>query len=372
MRTNRLKNIDNVFLLGAGASFAMSLPANGTPNSKTTPLDKSFNQRVLELKSRKNWVKDAVKHFDQNWVGQEKLSNLGLEEAILKRAGNHALFDAIHSTRLHDRRNGLTKCENSEYIQNLSHLITEVLFSCRQASHNMATDFAHLLFKYNVWFDRRRGRRRRMAQTNRVITFNYDTILDREILKLERHEKCQLYFDRIGTDPISASSALDRRPIKEPFPFLVKLHGSTNWRVHGEDFISIVDGTCTRSKRIPVWTDDGTVPTVKEETSPLIVPPLPNKPITGSSIFSHLWQCAFEYLHEAKRIVIVGYSCPQTDSYAMSLLSNLKNPKVKEVVVIDPAVTTLNKYRRLLSTSVSPNIRWVYFDNVKSFLKNSS
>jgi hypothetical protein len=201
-----------------------------------------------------------------------------------------------------------------------------------------------------------------------VITFNYDTILDSELIASGRIDEDSLYFDRLGKDEESACTVLDRRVRKQPFPLIVKLHGSINWRVKEESFTTVVEGTCDRSDRIPIWLDWGSTPSTNEPTCPLIVPPLPSKPITRSSIFCHLWQCALEYLHEAKRIIIVGYSCPATDSFAVSLLENIRNENLREVIVVDPDIAALKKYRSLLSGGIPDRVRWVYFDSLKAYM----
>jgi len=370
MRNNRLKNINTLYLLGAGASYALTLPPRGSASLKTTPLDFDFNKRIKNHKSNKNWVKESIEYHIKNWVGSESLIDLGLEEAILKRAGNYDLLNAVHKVKLNRNRYSDAKCENQDYINNLSHLITEVLHGCKQNTQSLATTFANSLFKLRT--RKVNGKRKRVCPTNRVITFNYDTILDREILHLGHLNEYSMYFDRIGNNLTTAENALTRRPATEPFPYLIKLHGSTNWRVTETDYKSIVSGASNSRTRVPIWFDWKKTPSVTQAISPLIVPPLPNKPITTSSIFAHLWQCAFEYLHESRRLVIVGYSCPQTDSFAMSLLSNVRDSKLKEIIVVDPEIYSLSKYKKLLVGATTNTVKWIYYDNFYEYIQANS
>jgi len=129
VRTNRLKNLDTVYILGAGSSYACSLPATNTPSDKTTPLDLSFNSRILSLKpnAKKPWVKDVIELVKNNWIGDIKdYENIGLEESIIQRLGNYELLKSIHPVKLNGNKKSSRKCNNAEYINNLSHIIVDM------------------------------------------------------------------------------------------------------------------------------------------------------------------------------------------------------------------------------------------------------
>ena len=113
MRTLRLKNLDTVFLLGAGASYSCTLPLRGKsiqsdtiePSERTTPLDKDFNKRLLKMSASKReaWIEESLNEIKSNWIGEEEFEKLGLETAIIKRTGNYDLLNAIHPVRLNGK-----------------------------------------------------------------------------------------------------------------------------------------------------------------------------------------------------------------------------------------------------------------------------
>lgn len=81
---------------------------------------------------------------------------------------------------------------------------------------------------------------------------------------------------------------------------------------------------------------------------------------------------SFEYLHEAKRIVIIGYSCPRTDSFAMSMLSQLTNPNLEEIVIVDPDSSSLNKYRNIISNKITRKVTWTYYGDFVDYIEKHS
>jgi len=277
----------------------------------------------LTHRKRKKWIEDAIEKIKLNWIGVEEFEDLGLEEAIIKRIGNFDLLKAIHPIKLTGNSKSVSKCDNFEYMNYLSHLIVELLSRCRQNSRQYASKFAK-----EVFGDKER------QEKNRVITFNYDTLIDDILMDKYKVPHKKLYFDRLSSEQCNNFNRRGRDKYRHPL--ILKLHGSANWRVSSDDFMGLVDGSVVNSEdKIPIWLERNVIPKPDDDISPLILPPLPNKPITSLSIFCYLWQCAFEYLHETKRIVIAGYSCPITDSFAMSMLSQVKSIKVEEIVIVD-------------------------------------
>jgi len=90
----------------------------------------------------------------------------------------------------------------------------------------------------------------------------------------------------------------------EPFIKLIKLHGSINW-------------------------------TSKKDNKTFIVPPTWNK---SDEEIRKLWELAYNELKEAKRIIIIGYSFPETDIYVKSLLALAlnENRKLQGLYFINP------------------------------------
>jgi len=180
-------------------------------------------------------------------------------------------------------------------------------------------------------------------------------LLDQHLLK--RYKPQQVYFDAIADDRDGDRVFTG----KERNPLLIKLHGSINWRCSTDEYGTMLDPP-QQEEPYPVnlvWTSDsGTAP--DDDVSPCIIPPLPSKPLAQIKLFRFLWTRACEYLHEARQIVICGYSLPPTDSMAMSLFGNIRNKKLERVTVVDPNPAILTRWRELLIHKPNSIKEWVY------------
>ena len=306
-KKNRYK-VETLFILGAGASRALSSVSTRKKeyNRRPTPLDADFLKRLDVFKPERGWPRSSCELIASHWLDESDLLGHGLEEAIIKRA---AAFDMLSSLYPEKSRK---KCPNEEYLYHLSHLIAYYLRQCRSNRSGNTRRFVNKVFPPNEQVANFR---------NRIITFNYDMIIDRPLIK-RGISKRKLYFDRI----VGSQAAGIRRRKADifKFPLLLKLHGSLNWRCSRDYFENIIKASVDPEERIPIWSNDATdtkCPSPTDDESPLIIPPIPNKPITRASIFKMLWTTSLEYLTEAKRIIIVGYSCPETDVLAQSMAS---------------------------------------------------
>jgi len=349
---NRL-DVDRLFVLGAGASYAASSGPRGEELT-TSPLDKDFVSRILDLNDvYPKWVGNAVTRWSDAWCGNGALYKHGLEEAIIDRMQSYDFIRAIHPRR---RKN--EHLENSEYLNLSSHLIAFLLNKSREHRTGTYRKLCSRLFPTKLAYDQIK---------DRVITFNYDCMLDQHLLRNRKPR--EIYFDKIQRDP----SIRRQRERTYPDPLLIKLHGSCNWRCNTDDFLGILNGT-TASKGLqkinPLWLDDGRPPSPEDSVSPCIIPPIPSKPITSISIFQFLWVTAYEYLHEAREIIICGYSLPQADSLAYSLFRNFSNKRLERVVVIDPNTEMLTKWNSLLSREGVPDPEWVYASDFGGYVES--
>lgn len=353
-RANR-QEVKTLCILGAGASLALShvAPRKKVFSKHTTPLDGDFLKKLIALNPNGGWRKSSLKLIQSNWLEKgTEISDYGLEEAIIKRVSDYDLLSTLHPD------NSRRKCSNAEFINNLSHLITAYLSSCRSNSSGRTRKFINHYFPPRIPVN---------SYRNRIITFNYDTIIDRALIE-RGISKRKIYFDRC----VQMQANGTRRNNAEVFnhPLLLKLHGSLNWKCTTAYFRQIIDGTVKPKDKIPIWSDDTGPPKPDDAISPLIIPPVPAKPITSASIFCMLWTKAFEYLHEAQRIVIVGYSCPKTDVLAQSLFQRFRNMGVKEFVIVDPDSSSLPKYHSMTKGNVPKSAEWKYFHNFNEFIDN--
>lgn len=295
-------------------------------------MDAEFCGRIAGLQvARPLWVQESKDAILRSWNDHLPFHGLGLEEAIIRHFGHGEFVEAISP-----RRRSRLRLPDNEYLDQLSHLISFVLRRAKERSDGPYEQFSRKVFPRRVSAN---------LATDRVVTFNYDDLLDRHLLKRFPIER--LYFDRIKR----TKEQSDRRKITFDFPFLIKLHGSVNWRCTTEEFKKIANGFADRSTLyfIPsIWFSEKGTPSPEADSSPLIMPPIPKKPITDMSLFCFLWTRAFEYLHEARELVICGYSLPHTDQLAQSMFANFANNKLKRVTIVDKNPDMLRKWRTLL------------------------
>jgi hypothetical protein len=346
------QEVDNLFILGAGASKALTnISSHKNPfNRRSTPVDKNFLEAMSYFALKQGWQCRALELIKGHWLDSTEIIQNGLEEAVIKRVAHFDMLSALYPDK--SRR----KCTNEIYLNNLSHLIADYLFKCRSNSSGNTKQFINRVFPLRIPVEQYK---------NRIITFNYDLIVDRPLIE-RGLSKRKLYFDRI----VSKEADGIRRSSSEIFqhPLILKLHGSINWRCSREYFDQIITGSVDPTVRIPIWTNDTKCPSPDDHESPLIIPPVPNKPITKASIFKMLWTTAFEYLHKAKRIVIIGYSCPSTDVLAQSMFTQFRNKKVKEIFIADPDSEALPKFHELMRRAVGKKARWQYYSGFDDYL----
>jgi hypothetical protein len=344
--------VEKLFVLGAGASYALSgvRSRDGKPNRAVTPLDATFLNCLYAARPSNGWRRRSMDLLLSDWLDSSALLDQGLERAIIKRVSQYDLLSSLHPQRTRG------KCDNAKYLNHLSHLVTAYLINCKSSRSGATRQFVNWLFppKMDV-----------AEYRNRVVTFNYDTLLERPLIERGVSRR-KLYFDRLVAHQAEATSR--RADEKFLHPLVLKLHGSVNWRCSQSDFESIVHGRAKELGKITIWSDDKPCPSPDDSTSPLIIPPIPNKPITAASIFAHLWTTAYEYLHEARELVIVGYSCPPTDTLARTMFTHFENTKLQEISIVDPNAGALTSYREMVPERISKRARWTYYADFRDYI----
>lgn len=344
--------VNRLFVLGAGASYALSdVDVRKRTFARTvTPLDKDFLKRLQHFRPKRGWQRNAFSLLEEQWLDREEFVEHGLERAIIKRVSQFEFLSSLHP------RKARGKAQNSAYINTLSHLIADFLLGCKSNSSGNTKRFTNWLFPPGTEVK---------DYKNRVITFNYDTLIERPLLERGVSKK-KIYFDRLAN---RYEDGL-RRNADEKFlhPLVLKLHGSVNWRCAQSDFEKMIVGEAAPDERFHIWSEDHNSPDPKDSFSPLIVPPIPNKPITAVSIFLHLWTTAYEYLHEAEELVIVGYSCPPTDTLARTMFTHFEAANLAKVTIVDPDALALARYRDLMPPKVARTAKWSYFSDFNEYI----
>jgi hypothetical protein len=328
-----LNNDKNVYLLGAGFSKEVGLPL----------------QDDFLLVAKEVYFKNPAlfKHFEKVFEYQDKLTKM-------KKYLNYPLLNLEHLFNLIEMDIFYSASDESAEIKSdFTRLVCDVLTDktpCpllhdqnRQPAVNKIYDpyvkFINLLIKND----------RRMLEMydDTIISFNYDLVLEGAacIYNWKRRQEnkhansVDANFIRFNTtfgktnitaDPVSDFFIKNRPGLYCP-PMnlfskdegslkLIKLHGSINWKTVG----------------------DGKT---------FIVPPTWNK---SDSEIRLLWEYAYKELMAAKRIIVIGYSFPETDIYVKSLLALAlnENKLLQNIYFINPnediaknsAMALLDKY----------------------------
>lgn len=160
-----------------------------------------------------------------------------------------------------------------------------------------------------------------------IVTFNYDTVLEDAML-----------VHYIGPD-----YCIEGKPTwwkTDPNVPVLKLHGSSNFVEKDDGALEIVD-----HERLEHTTDH-----YYKIGKPLLIPPTWNKRLLQGTI-REIWSMAGEALRSASRIVFIGYSLPETDLSFRYLLADsvADNAALRNIFVIDPAETTMQRYESFIS-----------------------
>ncbi len=349
-KNQRLK-VKRLFVLGAGASYSATA-SRAMASKKQSPLDKDFTNRLLNLEVGKPyWVNKSRDIVNRFWKYHKPMTDFGLEQAIIIQIGHLEFVRAIQPWR---RRKG---AREFDYLTHLSHLICWVLRQTRESSTGIYNKFASKVF----------SDMEAVQVPDRIITFNYDDLLDNHLLKYFTAQ--QVYFDTIKDFRTQSSSG----GVEFKHPLLLKLHGSINWRCTSDEFAGIIDSTTPDNSvhRIEsIWCKKQSACSPKDNEYPLLIPPLPVKPITRLELFQFLWTKASEYLHEAEELIICGYSLPEVDRLAMSLFANFSNKNLKEITIVDPDPAMMTRWRDIFHRgNISSSAHWNYFGDFAEYVE---
>lgn len=333
-QATRLK-IRRLYILGAGASYDAS-----QKGEFSSPLDKDLLENIRNIDLEKPfWINEFKGSLEGTYKGSGSLWSTGMETAVIRQLSQLQFLQTFHPKRARDNVNPI------EWLDKLNALACTRLQKARGRAGGPYKLLAESVKNFN---DSSKHKK------DRIITFNYDTLLDKEFLESTAPQ--DLYFAKIRTgksDEASTSS--------NPFPILLKLHGSTNWRCDTSDLhksISVTDREDTHYIE-RIWTD-GSRPDPEGDSRPLMVPPLPNKPITSVSILKYLWRKAYEYLYEAEHICIAGYSLPATDTLAKAMFASFTSTDIKSIHIADPDGGMINRWRETLGRTGSRINEWRY------------
>ena len=358
-KNNRAK-IDTLFVFGAGVS--KSLTNTKTKSDRTTPLDSEFTTRIKNVETSRNhkWVNEARNRILNDWKFHVQFHEVGFEKAISQQISDMDFLKAIQPKKGNHYRSEI------DYLEDISHITSYILSQSRLNEKMVLSKFIKKFFDDEIDICK-----------NRIITFNYDTLIDNLII--DRHKD----YGKIYFDSIIPFKRFKPKKLIFKKPLILKLHGSINWKCEKAEYSKVFLEKPTKIKgRTKTYNTDGChfidkiwidhkVENPGNNIFPLIIPPIPDKPITNISIFRYLWTYAFEYLHECKELVISGYSLPETDNLAISLFSKFENTNLKKITIIDPAPETVVKWNNLFNRKGIINPKVEYYSDFSSYIKSN-
>jgi hypothetical protein len=186
----------------------------------------------------------------------------------------------------------------------------------------------------------------RLGRNDTVISFNYDLVAERALRPTA--EQRSIEFDR----SLYGFGESSRRNL----PPILKLHGSSNWRFHTNAQLEV---------RTKSWDDFDSKPGYRGHVGvgtefPIFLP-FWDKRIEKRP-WLDLWKKAYKRLSASQRIIVWGYSLPQTDIKAQHLFDLSLGTRQIDLCVIDPSPVTRERWRRLL-----PKARYWGYDRIEDF-----
>lgn len=203
---------------------------------------------------------------------------------------------------------------------------------------------------------------RRIESDDKIITFNYDLIIEKALFDIGVWKPKNGYGINFEDFPsITESHDIESRVQ------LYKLHGSLNWE---PDFLS------NKNLKLQFFYDDNepifpdylqagsNYPQYQGKHLGLWILPSFIKQFTVPELIG-VWKKAVTAINDSDEVVIVGYSLPKEDSAACLLLGTTRISK-KRLILVDPNVDELkNKYQ-----TITHNRRIKKYYSLEDFVNN--
>ncbi len=157
---------------------------------------------------------------------------------------------------------------------------------------------------------------RRLEPSDRIITLNYDTVLDAALIR-SGWAPGKGYCIAGGSNKLLWGGPKPAASARLSGVELLKLHGSVNWLVRGS-YANLAHVFESKPTRIAI--DEGR----KNERSGFIrqiIPPIYGK-FFKHSHWQNLWQRAYQAVLEAEIVVVIGCSLVDTDFHLTGMLGH--------------------------------------------------
>ena len=185
-----------------------------------------------------------------------------------------------------------------------------------------------------------------------IISFNYDLVMERALIQSLVNIKYNSYKDQFPYDGFRLNYYYGEKEVVAyrveytEYDFrservIKSRDGSTIEEGEGENPINIellkLHGSLNFSRQMGKQAEEK-VSLTHAVADPFILPPIFNK--LSSSLANKMWKIALERLRQAKNVIIVGYSLPQTDIYMQYFLKSALGPNLNlnKIFVFDPVL----------------------------------
>lgn len=188
----------------------------------------------------------------------------------------------------------------------------------------------------------RRFCRDKLKRGDVIVTFNYDSTLERTL----REDKRWQPWDGFGFDvqPESPFDDKERQKDKPSEVRILHLHGSVGWKV-------VSSGSVSLSNPFLSWLgeDSHDANWTPGPSEPVLIEPSFLKRFE-SDVVLEVWHMAARELHTADEVYVLGYSLPDADSAAAVLLITTCREKATKggVVVVNRSNSVLLRFEKIL------------------------
>lgn len=341
--------MSSLFVFGAGATRGASF-VDPIEDPCLPPLDGDFFtqlQRVRNNKHKKlikDVMRDVIDLFGQNFdVTMETVfSTLEHTERMIEATGENRDYK---KTEIKAKRNRLE--------QAIAVVLEESLTKSDAEGHSTHTRKCcpvHNIFVKNI-----------LQKGDEIISFNYDCVLD-DSLKSHGSSKWNPrygYAFKLGARGRNLTGDHHWCPEilakKEETVHFYKLHGSLHFQISdskSEHKIHLKQHPYTKRKGNLRFS---------------IIPPEWHKTYDQGA-FAALWKQASAAIHRADRLVIIGYSLPQTDLHSTALFrTSIKKAGLKSLVIVNPDPEARKRIRAVVQRGMNKDTRVHSIDYMSHF-----
>jgi hypothetical protein len=313
-----------VVVLGAGASIS-EMRSGG--DGRQPPTDADFLRQVKAHAPRR--YRQLQKDFDTVWQGSEPypLRHQRMEQVF------SSAFLKVLQTSGGSKKGKAARSLMDDLIVGLRDTLSETT--------NKARPDQHLSLISKIW--------NRSPESLDIISLNYDLLADRALLHGQRTGLWTWDFrSGYGFQPDHHS-----KPSATNDLHLHKLHGSMNWYIpvpgktretpygrQGDVYIP----RPARSKTAAAWQRrQQSRGHSKNKNFPLLVPPVFEKGTQINGVLEPVWKNADRALRQATKVLVWGYSLPQTDYHSEVLFAGTARKARYRVLAINPDRAALGR-----------------------------